>query len=102
MLIWEDTTGLGATKLTGPTASALQQEKPPQWETCTLQWRVAPAATGEKSRQQQRPSTAKNKKINFFKNQYEKQFRFIHFLRKNVLKIILKVCPMCGNVHGSV
>ena len=26
-----------------PRARALQQEKPPQWEACAPQWRVAPA-----------------------------------------------------------
>ena len=100
MLIWEDPTSHRATKLTGPRASALQQEKPPQWETCTLQWRVAPAATRGKFRQQQRPSTAKNKEIFFLINMKNNSDLSISY--KNLLKIILKVCPMCGNVHRSV
>ena len=57
-----------------PRACAPQQEKPPQWEACAPQWRVAPAHCTtmksnpyslqlEKARaQQQRPNTAKNKK----------------------------------------
>ena len=31
-----------ATEAREPRAHALQQEKPPQWEACALQWRVAP------------------------------------------------------------
>ena len=61
-LVWEDPTCRGATKpmchnywacalepashnysTCAPRAHAPQQEKPPQWEACTLQWRVAPA-----------------------------------------------------------
>ena len=49
-LVWEDATYHGATKPVRhnywahvPRACALQQEKPPQWEACALQRRVAPA-----------------------------------------------------------
>ena len=31
------------TEAHAPRARAPQQEKPPQWEACALQWRVAPA-----------------------------------------------------------
>ena len=32
-----------ATEAQAPRAHAPQQEKPPQWEACAPQWRVAPA-----------------------------------------------------------
>ena len=46
-----------------PRAHAPQQEKPPQWEACTPQRRVAPCSPQlEKARAQQwRPNSAKNK-----------------------------------------
>ena len=81
-LVWEDPTCRGANKpvrhnywactlepVSGnywahaPRARAPQQEKPPQWEACAPQQRVAPARRQlEKAHeQQQRPNTAINK-----------------------------------------
>ena len=45
-----------------PRARAPQQEKPPQWEACAPQRRVAPAQQLEKAHvQQRRPNAAKSK-----------------------------------------
>ena len=45
-----------------PRAPAPQQEKPPQWEACALQWRVASALRNWRKAcvQQRRPNAAKN------------------------------------------
>ena len=74
-LVWEDSTYRGAAKPVYhnyrvralapmkpacPRASASQQEKPPQWEACAQQWRVAPTCPPKKAHAKQwRPSTAK-------------------------------------------
>lgn len=47
----------------------LQEEKPPQWETCTPQGRKAPTLQKlEKGLQQHRPSTSKNTEKIFLKS----------------------------------
>ena len=45
-----------------PRAHAPQQEKPPQWEACAPQRRVAPTRRNQRKHvQQRRPNAAKNK-----------------------------------------
>ena len=51
-----------------PTARAPQQDKPPQWEACTSQWRVAPARRNYRKPAHSNEDPTQPKNNNNFKN----------------------------------
>ena len=60
------------TEAHAPRARAPQQEKPQQWEACTLQQRVAPARRNQRKArvQQRRPKSSQKKKKKYYRSSF--------------------------------
>ena len=73
-----------------PRAYALQQKKPPQWEACAPQWRVAPARCNERKPAGSNENPVMNKLINF-KNLNNFFFNWLPWwIRQS------RICLQCG------